>query len=57
MGIAVVGGLIFSGGLTLYVIPAVYAFLPGARRAVAAAHEPPAAGEAEFEPSTIQTTE
>ncbi len=27
MGIAVVGGLIFSGGLTLFVIPAVYAAL------------------------------
>ncbi len=36
MGIAVIGGLIFSGGLTLYVIPAVYAFLPGSRESAAA---------------------
>jgi multidrug efflux pump len=35
MGIAVVGGLIFSGGLTLYVIPAVYAYLPGLPRKAA----------------------
>ncbi len=37
MGIAVIGGLIFSGGLTLYVIPAVYAYLPGVRSAEAIA--------------------
>jgi len=27
MGIAVVGGLFFSGFLSLYVVPAVYAYL------------------------------
>ncbi len=36
MGIAVIGGLIVSGGLTLYVIPAVYAYLPGVRERAAA---------------------
>ncbi len=48
MGIAVVGGLIFSGGLTLYVIPAVYAYLPGVpaedRAASAAARESTTSG-------------
>jgi multidrug efflux pump len=27
MGIVVIGGLLFSGGLTLYVIPAIYSYL------------------------------
>jgi multidrug efflux pump len=31
MGIAVVGGMIFSTGLTLYVVPAVYSFLSAER--------------------------
>jgi len=38
MGIAVIGGLIFSGALTLYIIPAVYVFLT-AEHAVARERE------------------
>jgi multidrug efflux pump len=57
MGIAVIGGLIFSGGLTLYVIPAVYAYLPGGRRAFVAWSEPSPAGAAEPASTTINTTE
>lgn len=34
MGIAVVGGMIFSGALTLYVIPAVYSYLSREHRRV-----------------------
>jgi multidrug efflux pump len=33
LGIAVVGGLVFSTALTLYLVPAVYTFLAGARHA------------------------
>jgi multidrug efflux pump len=32
LGIAVVGGLVFATGLTLYLVPAVYTYLAGARR-------------------------
>jgi len=32
LGIAVVGGLLFSTALTLYLVPAVYTFLAGSRR-------------------------
>jgi len=37
MGIAVIGGLIFSGGLTLFVIPAMYSYLSKGRRVAAVA--------------------
>jgi multidrug efflux pump len=43
LGIAVVGGLTFSTALTLYLVPAVYTFLAGARRPredLRSAHEP-----------------
>lgn len=56
MGIAVIGGLIFSGGLTLYVIPAVYAYLPGARKAAATAGEGAVAQPAQFVPAPIPAT-
>jgi multidrug efflux pump len=32
LGIAVVGGLVLATGLTLYLVPAVYSYLAGARR-------------------------
>jgi multidrug efflux pump len=32
MGLAVVGGMIFASGLTLYVIPVVYSYLSKAPR-------------------------
>ena len=38
LGIAVVGGLVFSTALTLYLVPAVYTFLAGARRPSEALH-------------------
>ena len=34
MGIAVVGGLILSTGLTLYVIPAIYSFVSGNKKSI-----------------------
>jgi multidrug efflux pump len=40
MGIAVVGGMIFATGLTLYVIPAFYSFLSKAPRVVPSIVEP-----------------
>jgi len=39
LGIAVVGGLLFSGFLTLYVVPAVYTFMSRKRHAVPAEAE------------------
>jgi multidrug efflux pump len=36
MGIAVVGGMLFATGLTLYVVPAVYSYLSRATKAAAA---------------------
>jgi hypothetical protein len=53
MGIAVIGGLIFSGGLTLYVIPAVYAYLPGMRHAFAPHAEPAPRGAEAFAATTL----
>ncbi|HEX2485846.1 MAG TPA: efflux RND transporter permease subunit, partial [Myxococcota bacterium] len=49
LGIAVVGGLLFSTGLTLYVVPAVYELVsreavPEAEPAAAHAAEPPPLG-------------
>jgi multidrug efflux pump len=38
MGIVIIGGLIFSLGLTLYVIPALYTYLSGKRRSQPPAH-------------------
>jgi multidrug efflux pump subunit AcrB len=35
MGMVIIGGLLFSGFLTLYVIPVVYEFLSGKRKEVA----------------------
>jgi len=34
MGIVIIGGLLFSLGLTLYVIPALYTYLSTARKPV-----------------------
>jgi multidrug efflux pump len=45
LGIAVVAGLVFSTGLTLYVVPAVYAAL-ASRRARRAEHDPMLGGTA-----------
>lgn len=36
MGVAVIGGLIFSGGLTLYVIPGIYSYISTEKAALAA---------------------
>ncbi len=49
MGIAVVGGMIFSGGLTLFVIPAVYSYFSKERTAeqTEIEHRQPATGEEE----------
>jgi multidrug efflux pump len=50
LGIAVIGGLVLSGFLTLYVVPAVYTFLSRARRrADAPASLPPQAAPAAAE--------
>jgi len=42
MGIVIIGGLIFSLGLTLYVIPALYTYLSSRKKSLvhAAAPEP-----------------
>jgi multidrug efflux pump len=42
LGIAVVGGLVFAGVLTLYVIPAVYSYFsrPYTRKAGEQVHDP-----------------
>jgi multidrug efflux pump len=51
MGVAVIGGLIFSGGLTLFVIPAVYSYFSKGRRIAAVPErvmtEPVVVGEPE----------
>jgi multidrug efflux pump len=45
MGIAVIGGLVVGGGLTLFVIPAMYVLVTRKAKSVAPAAETPAAGE------------
>jgi multidrug efflux pump len=48
MGIAVIGGLVAGGALTLFVIPAIYAMV-SARESVAAGAEPKRAGHGDVE--------
>jgi len=49
MGIAIIGGLIFSLGLTLYVIPALYTYLSGKKELL-----PPSHVEEARETATVQ---
>ena len=43
MGIVIIGGLLFSLGLTLFVIPALYTYLSSAKKSSPVPHEEPVA--------------